>query len=157
MRVLFPAVSVCVHVRLAIPQTRDSKSYQISRFLLKILANLGTTVIWMVSALLPTTSFPTPLTNLSWTVPSVPVVIDITVTFIFNKTFSSVVRSKYLSVFSFSLIFTMWLTGSSKFTIIIDIPCEFFTPALADGLSQGSKWQQKSSGLQDSFQYSGRS
>ena len=32
---------------------------------------------------------------------------------------------------------------------------EFFSPALADGLSLDSEWQQVSSGLQDSSQYSG--
>ena len=32
--------------------------------------------------------------------------------------------------------------------------CKFFIPALADGFSRESKWQQISSGLQDSFQYS---
>ena len=35
-------------------------------------------------------------------------------------------------------------------------PCEFFTPALADGLSLEFKWQQISSGLQNSSQNSGR-
>ena len=39
--------------------------------------------------------------------------------------------------------------------IIIIIPCEFFTPVLADGLSQEPEWQQVSSSLQDSSQYSG--
>ena len=34
---------------------------------------------------------------------------------------------------------------------------EFFTSALADGLSQEFKWQQVSSNLQDYSQYSGRS
>ena len=31
---------------------------------------------------------------------------------------------------------------------------ELFTPALADGFSQGFQWQQASSSLQDSSQYS---
>ena len=34
---------------------------------------------------------------------------------------------------------------------------EFFTSALADGLSLVFEWQQVSSSLQDSFQYSSRS
>ena len=34
--------------------------------------------------------------------------------------------------------------------------CEFFTPALADGLSMEFEWQQISSSLQDSSQYFGR-
>ena len=33
--------------------------------------------------------------------------------------------------------------------------CEFFPPALADGLSLKSEWQQDFSGLQDTSQYSG--
>ena len=36
-------------------------------------------------------------------------------------------------------------------------PWKFFTSALADGLSLESEWQQVSSSLQDSSQYSGRS
>ena len=42
-------------------------------------------------------------------------------------------------------------------TIIIIPFREFFTPTLADGLSLESEWQEVSSSLQDSSQYSGRS
>ena len=41
--------------------------------------------------------------------------------------------------------------------IIIITPLEFFTSALADGFSLKFEWQQVSSSLQDSSQYSGRS
>ena len=41
--------------------------------------------------------------------------------------------------------------------IIIIYSLEFFTSALADGLSLEYEWQQVSSSLQDSSQYSGRS
>ena len=41
--------------------------------------------------------------------------------------------------------------------IIIIIPWEFFTRALADGLSMESEWQQVSLSLQDSSHYSSRS
>ena len=41
--------------------------------------------------------------------------------------------------------------------MVIITPCEFYTPVLADGLSQESEWQQVSSGLQDSSQYSSQS
>ena len=41
--------------------------------------------------------------------------------------------------------------------IIIVYSLEFFTSALADGLSLEFEWQQVSSSLQDSSQYSGRS
>ena len=41
--------------------------------------------------------------------------------------------------------------------IIIIYSLEFFTSALADGLSLEFEWQQNSSSLQDSSPYSGRS
>ena len=41
--------------------------------------------------------------------------------------------------------------------LLLFTPLEFFTSALADGLSLGFEWQQVSSNLQDSSQYSGRS
>ena len=40
--------------------------------------------------------------------------------------------------------------------IIIIIPWELFKPALADGLSLESEWQQVSSGLQDFSPYLGK-
>ena len=40
--------------------------------------------------------------------------------------------------------------------IIIITPCEFFTPALIDGLSLESGWQQVSLSLKDFSQYSGQ-
>ena len=46
--------------------------------------------------------------------------------------------------------------NTSQIIIIIITLCEFFTPALADGLSLESKWQQVSSGLPDTSQYYGR-
>ena len=42
----------------------------------------------------------------------------------------------------------------NKKIIIIIIVCEFFIPALADGLSLESEWQQVTSSLRDSSQYS---
>ena len=44
-----------------------------------------------------------------------------------------------------------------KFLLYSLYPCEFFTPALVDGLSIESEWQQVSKNLQDSSQFSGRS
>ena len=41
--------------------------------------------------------------------------------------------------------------------VFVVTACEFFTPALADGLSQESEWQQIFSSRQDSSQYSDRS
>ena len=41
--------------------------------------------------------------------------------------------------------------------LLLFIPLEFFTIVLADGFSLEFEWQQVSSSLQDSPQYSGRS
>ena len=48
------------------------------------------------------------------------------------------------------------LTHSVLLIIIIITPPEFFTSVLADGFSMEFEWQQVSSSIQDSSQYSGR-
>ena len=58
-------------------------------------------------------------------------------------------------------MFSVFLTNIISLTAIIIIiiiiySLEFFISALADGLSLEFKWQQISSGLQDSYYYSGR-
>ena len=61
-----------------------------------------------------------------------------------------------------ALFSVFWPTSTKLFIIIIIIiiiiiySWEFFTSALADGLSLEFEWQQVSSSLQDSSQYSGR-
>ena len=53
-----------------------------------------------------------------------------------------------------------YTTGTSVIIIIIIIiisPLGFLTSVLADGYSREFEWQQVSSSLQDSSQYSGRS
>ena len=59
-----------------------------------------------------------PRTNLLVTVPSVPISISITVTFIFHSFFNSLARSKYLSFFWLSFNFTLWLARIAKSTIL---------------------------------------
>ena len=83
----------------------DSKFPQVSWTLLSILAELNS-VVWMVSARPPISNSSSPLTNLWEFVPSVEITIAITVTLMFHSLFSSLARSKYLFLFSFSLIFT---------------------------------------------------
>ena len=75
------------------------------------------------------------ISNFSWLfakplriVPSAPTTISITVTLMFHSFFSSPARSKYLSIFSLSFIFTVWSAGTVKslrsvvlFFIIIDL------------------------------------
>ena len=95
----------------------DSKFPQVSRTLLSILADLNNTVVWMVSTrsliFISSRSYTNPLV----TVPSAPITISITITFMFQSFFSSLARSRYLSLFLFSFTFTLWSAGTAEFTI----------------------------------------
>ena len=91
----------------------DSKSSRISRILLSIPANLNSGVVWMVSTLPVIFKSSTHFNNLSVTVPRVPIIIGIIVTFMFHNFFSSLARSMYLS-FLLSFNFTLWSTGTAK-------------------------------------------
>ena len=94
----------------------DSKSSQIYRTLLSILADLNNAVVWVVSICpLISKSF-SPCPNPSATVSSAPITIGITVTFMSHSVFSSQARSRYLSLFSLSFSFTLWSTGTTKST-----------------------------------------
>ena len=89
----------------------DSKSPQVSRTLLSILADLNNAVVWMVFTPLLISKSSSPCTNPLVTVPRVQITIGITVTFSF---FSSLARSRYLSFFSLSFNFTQWSSGTAK-------------------------------------------
>ena len=95
----------------------DSKSLQVSRTLLSILANLINALVWMVSTLPLISTSSSPGTNPFVTVPSLPITVGITVTFMFRSFLNSLERSSYLSFFSFSLNFTLWSAGTAKCTI----------------------------------------
>ena len=62
-----------------------------------------------------------------------------------------------LSYSQANLIYVNIITIIVLVVIIIVYSFEFFTSVLADGLSLEFEWQQVSSSLQDSSQYSGRS
>ena len=101
---------------------RKRKSPQVSRksqngSFLSILADLNNMVIWMVSIRPPIFNSSSPLSEHLETVPITPLAIGITANFMFHSIFSSLARSKYLSLFSFSLIFTLWSTKTEKSTI----------------------------------------
>ena len=132
----------------------DSKSPQVSRTLLSILAVFNNAVVWMVSTRPPTSS---PFNNPLITVPKAPITIGIIVTFMVHSFFNSLARSRYLSFFSYSFSFILLSAGTAKSTIlqllfflfiiirsgllaeiiiiIIIYSLEFFTSANADGLS----------------------
>ena len=143
----------------------DSKSPQVSRTLLSIMAVLNNVVAWRVSTRPPTSKSSSPFNKPLVTVPLAPITIGIIVTFMFHSFFNFLARSRYLS-FSFIL----WSAETAKSTIlqghfflliIIIITIYslefFFTLVLADGLSLEFEWQQVSSSLQDSSQYYDRS
>ena len=96
----------------------DSKSPQVSRTLLSILAVLSNVVVWMVSTRPPTSKSSSPFSNPSVTVRNAPITIGIIVTFMFHSFFYSLARSRYLSFFSHSFSFIPWSAGTAKSTIL---------------------------------------
>ena len=96
----------------------DSKSPQVSRTLLSILAVFNNAVVWMVSTRSPTSKSSRPFNNLLVTVTKAPITIGIIVTFMFQSFFNSLVRSRYLSLFSHSFSFILWSAGTVKSTIL---------------------------------------
>ena len=65
----------------------DSKSPQVSRTLLSILAVLNNVVLWMVSTRPPTSKSSSPFSNPLVTVPNAPITIGIIVTCMFHSFF----------------------------------------------------------------------
>ena len=96
----------------------DSKSPQVSRTRLSILAVLSNAVVWIVSTRLPTSKSSRPFNNPLVTVPNVPITISTIVTFLFHGFFNSLARSTYLSFFSLSFTFILWSAGTAKSTIL---------------------------------------
>ena len=86
----------------------DSKSPQVSRTLLSILAVLNNAVVWIVSTRPPTSKSSSPFSNPLVTVPEAPITIGIIVTCMFHSFFNSLARSRYLSFFSHSFSFILW-------------------------------------------------
>ena len=96
----------------------DSKSHQVFRTLLSILAVLNNAGVRMVSTRLPTSKSSSPFNNPLVTVPKAPITIGIIVSFMFHNCFNSLARSKYLSFFSYSFSFILWSAGTAKLTIL---------------------------------------
>ena len=96
----------------------DSKSPQVSRTLLSILAVLNNAVVWMVSTHPATSKSSSPFNNPLVTVPKAPITTGIIVTSMFHSFFNSLARSRYLSFFSHSSSFILWSAGTAKSTIL---------------------------------------
>ena len=85
----------------------DSKSPQVSRTFLSVLANLSNAGVWMVSTRPFISNSFRPCINPLMTVSRGTLIIGITITFIFYSFFNSLSRSRYLSFFSLSFNFTV--------------------------------------------------
>ena len=96
----------------------NSKSPQVSRTLLSILAVLNNAVVWMVSTCPPASKSSSPFNNPFVTLPNALITIGIIVTFMFHNFFDSLARSKYLSFFSILFSFNLWSTVMAKITIL---------------------------------------
>ena len=124
----------------------DSKSPQVSRTRLSILAVLSNAVIWIASTRPPTSKSSRPFNNPLVIVPNAPITIDTIVTFIFHSFFNSLARSRYLSFFS-DLFYCPPGQQSRqfcRFSFFVDYyyyyyyyytPCKFFTQAFVGDLS----------------------
>ena len=114
----------------------DCTSPQVSFY--SILVDLSNAVVWMVLVLPMISSSSSTFSKPLGTVLSTPATIDMVVTFMFYNVFSSLARSKYLSLFLFSLIFTQWSAGwqSSQFSRF-----SFFLLIITrSGLLVGIRW-----------------
>ena len=116
----------------------DSKSPQVSRTLLSILAVLNTAVVWMVSTRPPTSKSSSPFRNPLVTVPNAPITIGMIVTCMSHRFFKSLARSRYLSLFSHSFSFILWSAGKAKSTILQVF--FFLLIIIKSGLLAGIRW-----------------
>ena len=93
----------------------DSKSPQVSRTRLRILAVLSNAIVLIVSTRPPTSKSSRPFNNPLVIVPNAPNTIGTIVTFMFHSFFNSLARSRYLSFFSLSFRFIL-SAGTAKST-----------------------------------------
>ena len=118
----------------------DTKSPQVSRTRLRILAVLSNAVVWIVSTRPPISKSSRPFNNPLVIVPNAPITIGTIVTFMFHSFFNSLARSGYLSFFSLSFRFILWSAGTAKPTIL-QIPFFFFLLIIMrSGLLAGIRW-----------------
>ena len=102
----------------------DSKSTQVSRTLLGILAVLNKAVVWMVPSRPFIFNSSSPFNYSLVTVPKAPITIGIIFTFMFHISFNSLAKSRYLSFFLFSFSFVLWSASIAKSTILQGLECK---------------------------------
>ena len=96
----------------------DSKSPQVSRTRLRILAVLRNAVVQIVSTRQLTSKYTRHFNNPLVIVPKAPITFGTIVTFMFHSFFNSLARSRYLSFFSLSFRFILWSAGTAKWSIL---------------------------------------
>ena len=95
----------------------------------------------MVSALLLISKFSSPFNKPLVIIPSTPITIGINVTFLFHSFFSSLAKSKYLSLFSLSFIFTLRSHRTVKSTILLVLFLLLLLLTITrTGLPAGIRW-----------------
>ena len=141
----------------------DSKFPQVSRTLLSILTDRKDAVVWNVSFVSFVSCSPNLSSKSLRTVTSAPTIIGITVASIFYWYFSSLARSKYVSIFSFSFTLTQWSNRTAKSTrqqLLLLLLLLLLMRASHIRVSwwsfTGVREKQVTSGPKDSSQYSGR-
>ena len=99
---------------------RDSKSPQVARTFLSTLAVLNNVVVWMVSTAPLISKSSNPFDNPLLTISKAAITIGIIVAFMLHSLFfyNSLARSRYLTFYSLSFSFFLWLAGRSKSTIL---------------------------------------
>ena len=97
----------------------ESKSSQVSKTLLSILADLNNAIVWMVFTLPLISKSSSPFINPLVTVSRAPIRIGIIVTFMFHSFFNALTSSTYISFFSHSFSFTRWSARTAKSTIYV--------------------------------------
>ena len=106
----------------------DSKSPQVSRTRLSILAVLSNAVVWIVSTRPLTSKSSRPFNNPLVIVPNALITIGTIVTFMFHSFFfNSQARSRYLSFFSLSFRFILWPARTLVPFQVISSRCNAFT------------------------------
>ena len=118
----------------------DSKSPQVSRTLLSILAVLSNAVIWIVSTRPPNSKSSRSFNNPLVIVPKAPITIGTIVTFMFHSFFNSRARSMYSSFFSHSFSFILWSAGTAKSTILQILFFFFLLIIIRYGFLSGIWW-----------------
>ena len=95
----------------------DSKSPQVSRTLLSILVNHNNAVVWMVWTFFLFSSLLVPSPILWWLYRAHQLQLVPPLPLCFIVFFSSLARSRYLSLFSPTFSFTLWFAGTAKSTL----------------------------------------